>query len=541
MYIQILYILVLAMRIFYLFLYIFFSISSSMSMHQEEKVFSLKEKIELHLLECKNFIEAQNKNTLSLEKQPFLHLCERVTKTFTDWLQQKFNVFTQKNKPPTRISLFSMGSLSTHLCTPYSDIEFGVLIQNYAEGALEYVEKLVQFMHDEREKEDLPAKTMHFDEAGLTPLYKNKEGNIVGTPLLITTPEVMAQLPWILTYRFQGHEKTYEEKVRHYLNTFIKDEKIRNAWKNFYFPEREKYEHLVWVNNLQNIARGTKNIRTIGGVFDLAQEFVHEERLLFLNQCIVSYEYSSKPMEHRMLGNIVYEDIDYHFSKFIGANSFLQDQCRNAPSLNIKKHLFRPVEQFLLNFGFFSNLWPLNDGLKISDVINFYIKRQEKFDFEQTDNLRERLKAGVKRKNLQKALCEYMEIVMGLRLREQWLLDGETHDIVLNVQQMEQDKKISDNTLNILKENAELNQWKIQIEDQKLKKIESAIHSKKIEKTLKNFDISAMDFVEKKQTYDLLPDVIFERIKELLKTIGALLKPSMGKSDTLYFDFDSEN
>lgn len=326
--------------------------------------------------------------------------CRYISGDYIQWIQDRVEEFTDARTPPTSLCVFVLGSLASRQATFFSDLEFGILINTYVAGAVEYCLGLTEYLRDQIAKADAE-KTLSFD-TDLTPPFYNRETRelLSGSPFLIATPEAMATYPWALTQRFPGHVGDFWHYFYGFLQAGSKTTKgLFKSLQQFYIDPK--------ADRLQNIARAMKSIHGISGDMKLLERFQCVRTQTFAQPFTISYEDTSRPSYTKLIGQEFFDSLNFFYVKFIRNKSFLMTGLTSITTLNIKRDMFRAVEQAIINTGFM-----------------FGIASTQLFDI--LDALREQ---GVMSAELTESTKTYLDFVYSLRLKEQVIRSGEPKDI----------------------------------------------------------------------------------------------------------------
>ena len=277
----------------------------------------------------------------------FYNFSTDISDSYCSWIQDTLHQFTQINPLPKKLhlNLFTLGSLASRNATFESDFEFGILVNYYTPNAIPYCLKLVQFLHAQIAKEDVE-KTLSFDEELTPTLWGTNGGYQSGSPLLIATPEIMALYPWSLTERHRGLEGTF---LKYFCSQLWiscgQNAELFQTLQNFYLEKNPT------VYSVQNLARAMKNTAPLFGDQSLFLTFQQLRNKQLYLTFEIQYEDTQRPSIIKSLNQEFKESLFFFYEKFLNKSSFYTKAFAGISSLNIKRDVFRLVEQAVMNMG----------------------------------------------------------------------------------------------------------------------------------------------------------------------------------------------
>lgn len=379
----------------------------------------------------------------------FYKLSQHMSADFLNWISMQLKSFFQSSQSQRNLLVFVMGSLATGNVTFFSDFEFGVMTADFDPSTLKQAEKLVQFLKQKIEDEQMIGQGLHFDNAGLAPNVGEEPDPISNFRFLIAEPELMAMYPqaspWFkkgfLTHAPKIIKDYVEQKKRNLANP--KDPIFEN---NYHIPTSGAYEDMrdINKNRIAHTAKAMKSIRPVFGNFELLRRFVEARNQQFSSVLEIPYEQTGQRSIKISLLDIFKSDLKYNLRNFLINRAIIRvcDQSARLgfsgsnfsrgdfpklllcfdglPSINIKRHLYRPVEQTLLNLALETNLLQYDvHGIYMTNLFGILDSLQD-LHFED--------------KNIIK---NYINFLCYLRLKEQLFMREDNEEVLINPELMQ--------------------------------------------------------------------------------------------------------
>lgn len=354
-------------------------------------------------------------------------------------------------KPPTKFSIFSMGSMARKECGPITDLEIGILVDKKNLETQQYFSKLSQALSDRLfllgEHPDLGGKGLRLDEADNSPghnkffarfasdeeIKKMREQAIIdkdftkfpheGSKVFLATPEEFASyskkeyVP--LSYeeqKIKAKKAYYEEMQRIYHDpkyaSIISDPtKLDELKKEIYKEARNLYKPL----NLRERRIADSAGKCLGRNIDylIGDKAVYDHFSNAREKILQVKNTEGISARQNLALDTMKKDIA---DKFIIGDNIIQTG-KLGKSFDIKRQFYRFIEQSVTNLGFYNHL----DEQNIDEVTKKLVetgKIEPKFGEE---------------------LRDLINFAMYLRLKKQVLLNRQSFSTYIDKEKYEED------------------------------------------------------------------------------------------------------
>lgn len=344
-------------------------------------------------------------------------------------------------KAPCEFSLLALGSLARKECGPITDLEIGFCIQEKTIESYEYFYKLSQRIADRLfllgEHPDLGEKGLRLDEADNAPPYlkffarnatpeqtqkllqeaiENREFDKIpfaGSRAFIGTPEDFASYAKV---GFKQDRRTLRQE---------KDKLIAQHITGKGLSRKEENARLFWINQITRpfSARENRIAQSFGTQLGRNTTHVYGNKKLYdaflaKRERVLSEKGVGEPLTQRQTiarSKLMKEDIGQHIQK--GTSIFLEGKL--GKTLDIKRELYRFVEQFVTNLGFYYKTHNQNTF----DVVNELVAR------------------NILDADFGAQLKDYIQFSLGLRLKKQAILKRQGFATYISEEKFVKDKE----------------------------------------------------------------------------------------------------
>ncbi|MCS5707526.1 hypothetical protein CC99x_001265 [Candidatus Berkiella cookevillensis] len=433
---------------------------------------------------------------------------------------------THLGKAPCEFSLLALGSLARKECGPVTDLEIGFCIQEKTIESYEYFYKLSQRIADRLfllgEHPDLGEKGLRLDEADNAPPYlkffarnatpeqtqqllqeaiENREFDKIpfaGSRAFIGTPEDFAN------YAREGFKQDKKALRQE------KDKLIAQHITGKGLSREEENARMFWINQIVRpfSARENRIVQSFGTQLGRNITHVYGNRKLYnaflaKRERVLSEKKIGEPLTQRQIiarSKLMKEDIGQHIRK--GTSIFLEGTL--GKTLDIKRELYRFVEQFVTNLGFYYKTHNQNTF----DVVNELVARNI-LDSDFGDQLK-----------------DYIQFSLGLRLKKQAILKRQGFATYLSEEKFLKDKEDLEEKIEGLQKSikyltsAEASNDAIDVQRRQLFKLE---HDLEHMIDMRPGNILSPEDIQKLETkYAPLAKMIFDKAQAWVKDPNAL-------------------
>lgn len=343
--------------------------------------------------------------------------------------------------PPCKFSVIGLGSLARKECGPITDLEVGFCLEKKTIQSYQYFYQLSQRLADRLfligEHPDLGEKGLRLDEADNAPPYlkffarnatpeqqqqllqeaiQNREFDKIpfaGSRAFIGTADEFASYA---NPNFSQNRRALSQQKRKLVDQYIKGKKL---------SEKERNERYFWINQLtrpfssreMRVAKGFgtqlgRNVAHVYGDENLYQDF-RQKRERHLRRTDNNTGYNQRQSIAR--NKLMREDIGRHIEK--GTSLFLDGKL--GKTLDIKRDFYRFAEQFVTNLGFYHRTHNQNT----IDVVDELVAR------------------SIIAPQFGDILKDYLQFAMGLRLKQQSVLQRQGFATYIDEEKFVKDKE----------------------------------------------------------------------------------------------------
>jgi len=419
------------------------------------------DKNELDNIRNQHFKAISDEN--SKPKPNYVQLAKDITQDTKKYINNLIEQEIKKlGNPPCDFSVITLGSMARKESGPVTDLEIGFLIKEKSVKNYQYFYQLSQNLSDRLfllgEHPDIGGKGLRMDEADNAPPHlrffarnatkeqaqqllneavMNREWDKIpyegSRPFLATAEEFASYSQANFTQDKQQLAKTRREQYDIELNKALKDP--INAKKAKTAEGRKQIENEVhfWVNQLYRpfSARELRTANDAGKKLGRNMDLLYGDKTLykrFINKresYFKQKQANGKSIRQNLAKDKMADDIREAIAK--GKSPFVTGKL--GKTLDIKRELYRFVEQFVTNLGFYH-----------------HCRNQNTFDL-----VKELKDKRVLSPQLAETLSDFIQFTSGLRLKEQSVLKRQGYAAYFDQDQFDEDKNDLEKEINQLK------------------------------------------------------------------------------------------
>ncbi|HRE32982.1 MAG TPA: DUF294 nucleotidyltransferase-like domain-containing protein, partial [Candidatus Berkiella sp.] len=389
---------------------------------------------------------------------------KNITQDTKQYINAIINADVKKlGNPPCDFSVITLGSMARQESGPVTDLEIGFLIKNKTVESYKYFYQLSQNISDRLfllgEHPDIGGKGLRMDEADNAPphlrffarnatreqtqellnqaILKREFDKIPyegSRPFLATPEEFAAYSHPNFTQNKMQLAKTRRKQYQIELNKALKDPKNAKLAKTAEGRKQIENEVHFWINQMYR----PFNARELRTANDAGKRLGRNMALLNGNQTLYNKfiklrennfrrkEQNGKTLRQNMPKAKMAEDVRDIIQK--GKSVYITGEL--GKTLDIKRELYRFVEQFVTNLGFYH-------GLNV----------QNTFDIVQ------QLKAkGILSPTFSEKLSDFIQFSSGLRLKEQSVIKRQGFASYFDQAEFDEDKEDLEKEIKLLKD-----------------------------------------------------------------------------------------
>lgn len=499
------------------------------------------------------------------EKPDYVSIVRSISREIIDYVNKMFEEVIQRLGPvPTKFSIFSMGSLAREESGFFTDLEIGVLVQEKTPEVAEYFKKFAQIVSDRLyllgEHPDVGGKGFRMDEADNSPIHLKFPWRYMAEDVL---QQVVGDLRSLKLDAFDGVDKFREITPTEGSNCFVVTPKdLAKKIDAKYMKERdglianlksEASKNLIEKFNTEESSdKGLDVSKRIDQYLDVVfkVEKSPEKSFPLLSRNLV-HLYGNKEIFDDFLNEMnIYLDgeplkkTDKYENRrqeiafqAIESNTNQNTKKKTAiatgilgDSVDLKRQLYRYVEQILTSLSFYNKLGVQN-GIDIANELS---------------------RKGLMDKELAEKTIDLVNYLIGLRLRKQEKLRSQGYAIAVTSEQFEREqdeiKKDIENekaSFELLKSTYHINERKLKAKIDKARTSVESMNKQIIsnEKISKNdVRLRLNESVEIKELRNLEKDLEAHRnqfieaemnLKKLQFKLKSLEKYRPGKEDSI--------
>ncbi|MCS5711337.1 DUF294 nucleotidyltransferase-like domain-containing protein [Candidatus Berkiella aquae] len=428
-----------------------------------------------------HFKSAENPDKVKLDQlrnQHFLQINAESQKASPDYMQVAKNISTDTKKyvnaiiadeikklgkPPCKFTVITLGSLARKESGPITDLEIGIVMEEKTVENYSYFYQLSQNISDRLfllgEHPDIGGKGLRMDEADNAPPHlrffarnatreqaqellnqaiANREFDKIpyeGSRPFLATPEEFASYSQAkFTQNRKQLNNTKRKQYQIELNKALKDPKNAQLAKTAEGKKKIANEVQFWVDQMYRpfSPRELRTANDAGKKLGRNMDYLYGNRALY-NKFIhlreknfSRKEQNGKTLRQNMAKSYMSEDIISHIQK--GKSIFVTGEL--GKTLDIKRELYRFVEQFATNLGFYHNL-----------------KTQNSLEIVQ------QLKAkGILSPSLADKMSDFIQFASGLRLKEQSVIKRQGFAAYFDQAEFDEDKEDLEKEIQLAKD-----------------------------------------------------------------------------------------
>lgn len=394
----------------------------------------------------------------------YISLSKNITEDTKKYVTKMIDEEVKKlGKPPCEFSVITLGSMARKESGPVTDLEIGFLIKEKSVKNYQYFYQLSQNLSDRLfllgEHPDIGGKGLRMDEADNAPPHlrffarnisqdkaqqlvnqavQNREWDKIpyeGSRPFLATPEEFASYSQPnFTQDKKLQAKICREQYERELAKALKDPNNAKKAKSLEGRKDIEKETRFWVNQMYK-AFNPRELRTAndaGKKLGRNMDLLHGNQTLYNNFIKKRESYFSKKEKNgkTLRQNIAIDKMagDIHEQIAKGKSVYVTGEL--GKTLDIKRELYRFVEQFVTNLGFFH-----------------HCKNQNTFDI-----VNELKSKGILNNELSAKLSDYIQFASGLRLKEQSVIKRQGFAAYFDQAEFDEDRKDLENEMKQLKD-----------------------------------------------------------------------------------------